>query len=146
MKDASAAIRTAYYTALNNVVSLNSSPVPFYDQVPSGTTYPYMYVSDFTCTEETTKDYFGWNATMTVVAAIKYSANYGGESDIDTIANQIENIVRGGTTQSQPISFLPDFQNVITELDQSNFFKALAPDGIVFYRTLKFRHRIQQLT
>jgi len=146
MKDPATAIRTAYYNALNNVVSLNSSPIPFYDQVPSGAAYPYIYVSDFTCTEETTKDIFGWDATITLVAAMKYTANYGGESDIDTIAWQIENIVRGGTTTSQPLSFSPDFLNVITQLDQSNFFKALAPDGIVFYRTLKFRHRIQQLT
>lgn len=146
MKDTAKAIRTAYYSALNNVVTLNSSPVPFYDQVPSGAAFPYMYVSDFTCVEETTKDVFGWNATITIVAAMKYTANYGGQSDIDNIAGQIENIVRGAATTSQPLSFLPDFMNVITELDQSNFFKVEAPDGIVFYRTLKFRHRLQQLT
>jgi hypothetical protein len=145
MKDASTIIRSAYYTALNNVVTLNSASVPFFDQVPSNTAYPYMYVSDFTCVEETTKDFFGWNATITIVAAMKYAANFGGQSDIDNIAGQIENIVRGSTTSSQPLSFAPNFQNVITELDQSNFFKTEVADGIVFYRTLKFRHRIQQL-
>jgi hypothetical protein len=145
MKDPATAIRTAYYNALNNVVTLNSSPVPFYDQVPSNAAYPYMYVSDFTCVEETTKDNFGWNATVTIVTAMKYPANYGGQSDIDNIAGQIENLVRGANTTSQPLSFLPNFQNVITEMDQSNFFRAQVPDGIMFYRTLKFRHRIQQL-
>jgi len=145
MKDPATAIRSAYYTALNNVVTLNSSPVPFYDQVPSDSAYPYIYVSDFTCTEETTKDVFGWNATITLVAAMKYDANYGGQSDIDNVAGQIENIVRGSTTTNQPLSFSPNFQNVITQLDQSNFFKAMAADGIVFYRTLKFRHRIQEI-
>lgn len=146
MKDASKTIRTAYYNALNNIVSLNSAPVPFFDQVPSNAAYPYMYVSDFTCVEETTKDVFGWNATITIVAAMKYPANYGGQSDIDSIAAQIEDIVRGSTTTAQPLSFAPDFANVITQLDQSNFFKVSVADGIVFYRTLKFRHRIQQLT
>ena len=136
----------AYYNALNNIVSLNSAPVPFYDQVPSNAAYPYMYVSDFTCVEETTKDVFGWNATITIVAAMKYPANYGGQSDIDSITAQIEDIVRGSTTTSQPLSFAPDFANVITQLDQSNFFKVSVADGIVFYRTLKFRHRVQQLT
>ena len=145
MKDPATAIRSAYYTALNNVVTINSSPVPFYDQVPSDSAYPYIYVSDFTCTEETTKDVFGWNATITLVAAMKYDANYGGQSDIDNVAGQIENIVRGSTTTNQPLSFSPNFQNVITQLDQSNFFKAMAADGIVFYRTLKFRHRIQEI-
>jgi hypothetical protein len=146
MKDCATTMRSAYYTALNNVVTLNANPVPFYDQVPSDSAYPYIYVSDFTCVEETTKDVFGWNATITVVAAMKYPANYGGQSDIDKIAGQIENIVRGTSTTSQPLSFLPDFQNVITQLDQGNFFKVQVVDGVVFYRTLKFRHRVQQLT
>ena len=145
MKDSSKSIRTAYYNALNNVVTLNSLPVPFYDQVPSNTAYPYMYVSGFTCVEETTKDVFGWNATITIVAAMKYPANYGGQSDIDGIAEQIENIVRGAATTSQPLSFAPGFQNIITQLDQGSFFKVSVADGIVFYRTLKFRHRIQEI-
>lgn len=144
MKDCSATIRSAYYAALNNQVTLNSSPVPFYDQVPSNTPFPYMYVSGFTCGEETTKDLFGYNATMTIVAVMKYPANYGGESDIDVIAGQVENIIRGATTASDPISFLPDFINVITELEQTNYFRAEASDGIFFYRTMKFRHRIQE--
>ncbi len=144
MKDCSTAIRTAYFTALNNNVTLNSVPVPFYDQVPSGALYPYIYVSDFTCTEETTKDSFGYDATMTIVAVMKYPANFGGESDIDLIAAQVENIIRGATTASDPISFLPAFINVITDLEQTNYFRAEAPDGILFYRTLKFRHRVQE--
>ena len=145
MKDTSTALRTAYFNALNNVITLNSVPVPFYDQVPSNALYPYVYVSDFTCTEETTKDAFGYNATITVVCAMKYDANYGGESDIDVIAGQVENIVRGATPASEPLSFLPNFQHVITQLDQTNFFRAQAPDGVIFYRTLKFRHRVQEL-
>ncbi len=144
MTDPSTAIRTSYYTALNNHVTLNAVPVPFYDQVPSNAAYPYMYVSDYTCTEDTTKDAFGYNATITLVAVMKYPANSGGESDIDVIAGQIENIIRGATTWSDPISFLPDFINVITQLDQTNYFRAQAPDGILFYRTLKFRHRVQE--
>lgn len=146
MKDASKTIRTAYFNALNNVVTLNSVGVPLYDQVPSDSKYPYMYVSDFTATEDTTKDFFGQNVTITLVVAMKYPANFGGQSDIDTIASQVSAIVRGTITTSQPLSFTPDFQNVITQLDQSNFFKQEVADGIVFYRTLKFRHRISQLT
>lgn len=146
MKDSSKIIRTAYYNALNNVVTLNSAGVPLYDQVPSDSAYPYMYVSDFTATEDTTKDFFGQNITITIVVAMKYPANYGGQSDIDSISSQVSGIVRGTITTSQPLSFTPDFQNVITQLDQSNFFKQEVADGIVFYRTLKFRHRILQLT
>lgn len=145
MKDANKTIRTAYYNALNNVVRFNSAGVPFYDQVPSTAAYPYIYVSDYTATEETTKDFFGQNVTITLVAAMKYPANYGGQSDVDGIANQVATIVRGTLTTDQPLSFAPDFQNVITQMDQSNFFKQEVADGIVFYRTLKFRHRILQL-
>ena len=145
MKDASKTIRTAYYNTLNNTTSLNSTPVPFYDAVPSDSSYPYIYVSDYTAVEETTKDVFGQNVTVTLVVAMKYPANYGGQADIDVIAGQVIGIVRGTFTTSQPLSFAPDFQNVVTQLDQSNFFKQEVADGIVFYRTLKFRHRIAQL-
>jgi hypothetical protein len=145
MKDASKTIRTAYYNALNNVVTFNSAGVSFYDAVPSNAAYPYIYVSDYTAVEDTTKDFFGLNVTITLVVAMKYPANYGGQSDIDGIAAQVSGIVRGTFTTSQPLSFLPDFQNVITQLDQSNYFRQEVADGIVFYRTLKFRHRIQQL-
>ncbi|MGP8215798.1 MAG: hypothetical protein ACLQQ4_09570 [Bacteroidia bacterium] len=146
MKDSNKTIRTAYYNALNNIVTFNSAGIPFYDAVPSNAAYPYIYVSDYTAAEDTTKDFFGQNVTITLIAAMKYPANYGGQSDIDSLAGQISAIVRGTLTTDQPLSFLPDFQNVITQLDQSNFFRQEVTDGIVFYRSLKFRHRIQQLT
>lgn len=142
MTDCNKIIRTAYYNALNNVVQYNSAGVAFYDAVPSNAAYPYIYVSDFTAVEETTKDHFGQNVTITLVVAMKYPANYGGQSDIDGIANQVMGIVRGSATTSQPLSFAPNFQNVITQLDQTNFFRQEVADGIVFYRTMKFRHRI----
>ena len=145
MTDANKIIRTAYYNALNNVVTFNSAGVAFYDAVPSNAAYPYIYVSDYTAVEDTTKDYFGQNVTITLVVAMKYPANYGGQSDIDSIASQVSTIVRGTHTTDQPLSFLPNFQNVITQLDQTNFFRQEVADGIVFYRTMKFRHRILQL-
>src|SRR6185312_16434969 len=110
MKDASKTIRTAYYNSLNNVVTFNSAGVPLYDAVPSNAAYPYIYVSDYTTVEETTKDFFGQNVTITLVVAMKYPANYGGQSDIDGIVSQVTGIVRGTITTSQPLSFLPDFQ------------------------------------
>jgi hypothetical protein len=146
MKDSSKIIRTAYYNALNNVVQFNSAGVPLYDSVPSNAAYPYIYVSDYTAVEETTKDFFGQNVTITLVVAMKYPANYGGQNDIDGIVSQVTGIVRGTITTSQPLSFTPDFQNIITQVDQSNYFKQEVADGIVYYRTIKFRHRITQIT
>jgi hypothetical protein len=145
MKDANKTIRTAYYNSLNNIVTFNAAGVPFYDAVPSNAAYPYIYVSDYTSAEDTTKDFFGQNVTITLVATMKYPANYGGQSDVDGIAAQVSAIVRGTLTTSDPLSFLPDFQNVITQIDQSNYFRQEVADGIVFYRTMKFRHRILQL-
>jgi hypothetical protein len=109
MKDPNKIIRTAYYNALNNVVTFNSAGVQFYDAVPSNAAYPYIYVSDYTAVEDTTKDFFGQNVTITLVVAMKYPANYGGQTDIDGIAAQVSAIVRGTLTTDQPLSFTPDF-------------------------------------
>ena len=147
MKDPALTIRTAYYNALNNIVQFNSAPVPFYTQVPSGSAFPYMYVSDFTSVEDVIadKNVFCLDCTMTVVCCMKYPGNSGGFADVDGISAQVIEIIRGDTTQSTPLPFLPDWQHVICCLAGGNEMKTEVTDGIIFSRILKFRHRIYQL-
>ena len=148
MKDESLTIRTAYMTALNNVVQYNSVGVPLYDQVPSDTSYPYIYFSGFTSMEDAgaDKDRFTKDVTVTLTVCMRFTQNAGSQMPLDNICNQIENIIRGGQTISPGLSFLPDWDNTISAFTGTNFFKEKVADSVVYYRTLKFRHRIQQLT
>lgn len=149
MLDPSTAIRSAYFNTLNNAITVyiggNPVTVPFYDQVPAGASFPYIYVSGFTCAEDTTKDCFGYIATLILVVAMRYDGNSGGEIDIDSIVNSLVNLIRGGTTRSQPLQFSPSFLNIVTELGGTNSYRVKRENGIVFYRTIKFIHKIQEV-
>ena len=76
---------------------------------------------------------------------MKYPSSSGGFTDVDDIANQVVTIIRGDSTQSQPVSFLPDWQHVICSLANTSSIKTEEADGIIYSRILKFRHRIYQL-
>lgn len=144
MIDVNTTLRTAYFNALNNTITVNGSNVPFYDQVPSGAAYPYIFTSGFTSKEKSTKDEFGYDITVTLAVAMKYPANYGGQSDVDTIVTGIQNKIRGTTTTSYPLSLGPNFQMVNTYLDGTSFNRVDQSDGVYFYRTIRFRHFITQ--
>ena len=146
MKDVNKAVRTAYYNALNNTITSNGNPVPFFDQTPSGQAYPYIYVAGNTCTEDGTKDYYGFNYTITIVVSNKETANAGGQLTIDDICDALLHRIKGSSPTDQPLSFAPNFLNVVTSLEQSNYLPSMELDSIIRSRTIKIRHRIQQLS
>jgi hypothetical protein len=148
MRYSSKSIRTGYYNALNNVVLFNSNGVPFYDSVPSNPAgYPYMYMSGYSAVEASyTKDSFCQKVLADITIVMKYSGNSGGESDIDGIADQITSIVRGSSAQSpQTLSFLPLFNLVLVYLNLSWFERKKVADGIIYKRTLQFKHIIEEI-
>lgn len=148
MEDINTPLRTGYYELLNNVVTLDSVGVPFYDQVPSGATYPYMYNSGVTVVEDFTKDQFGYDVTFTVTIAMKYPANYGGQADIDALANQVLNLVVGASKRPNPPPLapylLPNFGLYFTKLSSSVSDRHDEADGVYFFRMMKFKHSIQE--
>ncbi len=145
MIDPSNTIRAAYYSALNNTIAFGTGFVPFYTQADSGATYPYIIATDFTCKENRNKDQFGWELTMTIKIVSLYKGDYGGQDDNDGIANSAMGIIVGSKPGQNPLSFAPNFVNIVSGVDSSQVIAPEnAPDGQVFSRVIKFRHLISQ--
>lgn len=146
MVDPDLAIRTAYYNAITGNIPIgNDSPeytVPFYVQVPSDTTYPYIYNSDFTKTRNRTKDCFGWDVTVTLVIVSFFQGNSGGQATNDKIATQVEELIVGPNPANQNLlNFGTQFYCVSSDLITSTTMPPQdVEDGTVFYRILKFKH------
>ena len=149
MVDAGYIIRAAYVALLKGNILFGSSYVPIYDQVPSDSAFPYVYFSDFTQAEDKNmghKENFGQDCTITLTVCNRYVGNSGTSKDVDDIANRITALVRGASPQSPQISFAPTFNNFGTNVDQTKTFKITAVDkSVIYYRTITFRHNIQQL-
>ena len=145
MIDAELTIRTAYYNALNNVILSGGNRVPYYLQVPTGTSYPYIYQAGVTKVPNRTKSNWGWDVTVTLNIISLSVSNSGGQAVNDAIANQIEGIILGTIPGDTPLSFSPNFVNVENELIMSNTMPPQqATNGVVFYRILKIKHTIFQ--
>ncbi len=150
MIDAGYIIRAAYVSLLKGNILFGSTYVPIYDQVPStGGNFPYVYFSGFTQSEDRAmghKENFGQDCTITLVACNRYVGNSGTSKDVDDIINRITALVRGASPQSPQISFLPTFNNFGTNTENSRSYKTTEQDkSVVFFRTITFRHNIQQL-
>ncbi len=94
--------------------------------------------------DDNSKDRFSQICTITLVVVSFFTANTGGQYQNDLIVSQVLELVRGQKTTQNPLSFLPDFYNIVTKVSQSNSLRSESPDGITFSRTIKFIHNIQQ--
>lgn len=94
----SKAIRTAYYTALNNNITFNALPVPVFDAyaLPDGVPYPYILLSSQTSNQLSIKRCKRYNASI-LIDVVTGSADPIGRSDAEDIAEQIEDIVNPDT-------------------------------------------------
>ncbi len=146
MLDINKSLRKAYYDTLNNLSMPAGGSIPFYDQVPAGATYPYIFTVDTTFVEQFTKDTFGGRATVTIQVAMKYPANYGGNSDIDDIVNQILPKIVGITKRQYPLAsaLLPNFTLISNVNEFTKNERQEGSDGVYFFRILRFSHIIQQ--
>ena len=149
MLDVNTPLRKAYFNVLNGITaSIGGIPtsIPFYDQVTSGASYPYIYTVDTTLAETFTKDTFGGRVTFTIQVAMKYPSNYGGNSDIDNIVTVIKPLIVGLNKGTYPLaaSLLPNFSLLsnVCEMDRNE--RQEGSDGVYFFRILRFSHIIQQ--
>ena len=137
MKDLNYVLRKAYYDRLNNVV-VDSSPIPFYDTVPTTASEPYMYVSDFTSFDRGDKSTFGQEATITLVVVTKQGNTEGGRKSSDDIANKIIEEIR--TRSANYLTLGNDHYIITTTLDNTSSFIESVEGGKLVIRSIRFRH------
>lgn len=92
--EASKAIRTGYFLALNGNITSNGNNVPIFDvyALPENTPYPYVLLSTQTAVQLDVKRCKRYNTRM-LIDIVTASDNPIGRSEAEDIAEQIEDIV-----------------------------------------------------
>jgi len=139
-KDSTTQLQIAYYTLLNNNVTLSGNPVPVYDEVPSNGTYPHIQFNDTTLTDNSTKSTFMDNVTFSLSVVDRFSLDNGSRANLNSVVNQVKEIVR-----ARPVPFnLTDFNVLVSVVDNDIFRKEKTNTYTYFIRELRFRHIIEE--
>ena len=139
-KDVTTQLQTAYYSLLNNNVTLSGSPVPVYDEVPSNGTYPHIQFNVTTMTDRSTKTSFMDDGTFSLSVVDRFSLDSGSRSKINSIVNQVKEIIR-----VRPVPFsLADFNVITSVVDNDISYKEKTSTYTYFVREIRFRHIIEE--
>ena len=139
-KDSTTELQVAYYTLLNNNVTLSGNPVAVYDEVPANGTYPHIQFNDTTLTDNSTKTTFMDNVTFSLSVVDRFSLDNGSRANLNSVVNQVKQIIR-----ARPVPFnLTNFNviNSVVETDLSR--KEKTSTYTYFIRELRFRHIIEE--
>jgi hypothetical protein len=121
------AIRTGLYTALNGVISYNSTTLPVYDSaaIPENAIKPYILLGSQTDTPNHSKDNFGFDSTVQVEAVTSsFGNNQAGEKAANTISQSIQAVLMPDRTT---LGFSVSGFNVYTmELDSVRVIQILS--------------------
>lgn len=138
--EVSKAIRTAYYGALNGVIS-----VPVFDvyALPEGQTKPYVLLSTQTSNQITNKSCKRFNATI-LVDVVTESKDPIGREQAEDIAEEIDNIINPDTFVDLDLSaYGYQLGNTIRESDTDS---NLMNGNLYIYRKLiTYNHLINKL-
>ncbi len=139
-KDSTTQLQTAYYTLLNNNVTISGSAVPVYDDVPSSATYPLIHFNDTTLVDNSTKSTFMDDVTFSLSIVDRFGLDNGSRAKINSIVDQVKQIIR-----ARPVPFsLNDF-NVITSVVDNDVSRKQRTDTYTYFiRELRFRHIIEE--
>lgn len=139
-KDSTTQLQTAYYSLLNNNVTLSGTPVPIYDEVPATATYPHIQFNDTTLTDNSTKSTFMDDATFSLSVVDRFSLDNGTRSRINNVVDQVKEIIR-----ARPVPFnLNDFNVILSVVDNDVFRKEKTSSYTYFIREVRFRHVIEE--
>lgn len=82
-------IRKAYWTALNNTITLNGKTVPCYDMfAPDKASFPYILLTDQTQQDAKDNQEYNYLTTITIDVVTAGIAPYG-RLDADSIADEV---------------------------------------------------------
>lgn len=139
-KDSTTELQVAYYTLLNNNVTLSGTPVPVYDEVPANGTYPHIQFADTTLVDNSTKSTFMDNVTFSLSIVDRSSIDNGSRSKLNNVVNQVKQIIR-----ARPVPFnLTNFNVLLSVVDNDIFRKERTNTYTYFIRELRFRHIIEE--
>lgn len=136
MKDSNRAVRTAFF---NRIINLGYS---CYDTVPEKAATPYCYLYNQSCYQDGNQDTFGQNAVISIDIVKEYQKDYGGNKDVDTIANAITQSI---LQQPPSILSVSGFDVVSCTLEGSNSLHTTTNTKTLFIRTLKFKLILYEL-
>lgn len=139
-KDSTTELQVAYYTLLNNNVTLSGTPVSVYDEVPANGTYPHIQFNTTTLTDNSTKSTFMDDVTFSLSVVDRFSLDNGTRSKINSIVNQVKEIIR-----ARPVPFnLTNFNVITSVLDNDVMRKEKSDTYTYFIREVRFRHIIEE--
>lgn len=141
----SKAIRTAYYTALDNAVNFKGLYVPVFDAfaIPNGVKYPYILLSSQTSNQLRIKRCKRYNASI-LIDIVTGSTDPIGRSDAEDIAEQIDNIVSPMTFQDLDLSAY-DYQICDTYRDNDTDLSDKNSTYYIFRKLLTYNHIVVML-
>lgn len=147
MRDISSLIRKVVYDRLNEAISSNGAEVSVYDSVsvPAGVEKPYILLGNFTSTEigEGSKQSYGQECYLDIIAVSLFGNSYGGKLTVDNIMNEITQLVR--TRQSGYFDLSPYWQLVSVQMDSTNTNDYLIKDGRIVERTTRFKFNVYEV-
>ncbi len=139
-KDSTTELQVAYYTLLNNNVTLSGTPVPVYDEVPATATYPHIQFGNTNLNDDSTKQSFQDRGSFSMSVVDRFSSDTGTRSKINNVVNQVKQIVR-----TRPVPFNLTNFNVITSVVESDVSRKERTSTFTYYiRELRFGHIIEE--
>lgn len=140
-KDSTTQLQVAYYTLLNNNVSVSGSIVPVYDDIPANATYPLITFEDTSLVDNSTKSTFMDDVTFSLSVVDRFDRDGGSRAKINSAVDQVKTIIR-----ARPVPFdLNDFNVISSVVDSDISLKEKTETYTYFIRRLRFRHVIEEL-
>lgn len=139
MKSPAKALKNAYETALQ-ALSVGGQQTHFFKSLKQATGPRYMYISDYTENQRSTKDAFGTEVTMGITCVAPFDGSNGQIDEADDMADQVIQtvVVEPGSYMS-----ITGFYNIVITLDDSGMSRPREEqNGTASVRTLRFRHII----
>ena len=142
MKDVGYSLRKAYYTKLNNAVTVNGNYVPVYDNVVDTANYPYIQISNISVVDESTKSNFNSNCVVTVQVFTGTDATSYSKSEVDNISNQVMQLL---INRSSLPDASPDFKVITNQLESSSYLESQYQGFYEVRKVIRIRNIVEQL-
>lgn len=142
MKDVGYSLRKAYYTKLNNAVTINGNYVAVYDNVSDTASYPYIQISNISVVDESTKSNFNNNCVVTVQVFTGTDGTNYSKQDVDNISNQVMQLL---IDRSSLPNAAPDFKVITNSLESTSYIESQYQGFYEVRKVIRIRNIVEQL-
>ena len=138
MKDPSAEILLAFYTALNGNLTYNAVNYPVYTVPPKGG-YNYVLLDDVELLDDSAKDYFDLEGSILIDIVTENAQDAGSTVAANDIANDLLLLVT-----KKPLS-MTNFTLAVTPfLDLQNFLKEQTETALIVRKLIRLKFWVTQ--